>query len=75
VRVRGSALQVGKAAGEKWRSMTEEEKQPYVDQAKELKAKFDSGEGSAVIFLDPTPKSNSQSSCFAADYCHSCAST
>ncbi|KAM0887231.1 hypothetical protein ACQ4PT_029185 [Festuca glaucescens] len=38
---------VGKAAGEKWRSMTEEEKQPYVGQAKELKAKFDNGEGSA----------------------------
>ncbi|XP_051200069.1 high mobility group B protein 7 [Lolium perenne] len=38
---------VGKAAGEKWRSMTEEEKKPYVDQAKELKAKFASGEGSA----------------------------
>jgi hypothetical protein len=53
--VRGGSLQVGKAAGEKWRSMTEEEKKPYVDQAKELKAKFASGEGSAVIFfLDPT---------------------
>lgn len=38
---------VGKAGGEKWRSMTAEEKQPYIDQAKELKAKFDSGEGSA----------------------------
>jgi hypothetical protein len=53
--VTGGALQVGKAGGEKWRSMTEEEKKPYIDQAKELKAKFDSGEGSAVIFLDPAP--------------------
>uniref|UniRef100_A0ACD6AI04 Uncharacterized protein n=1 Tax=Avena sativa TaxID=4498 RepID=A0ACD6AI04_AVESA len=41
------AAAVGKAAGEKWRSMTEEERKPYVDQAKELKVKFDSGEGSA----------------------------
>lgn len=38
---------VGKAAGEKWRSMTEEEKKPYNDQAKELKAQLDNGEGSA----------------------------
>ena len=45
--VRGT-LQVAKAGGEKWRSMTEEERKPYVDQAKELKVKFDSGEGSAV---------------------------
>ncbi|CAM0910640.1 unnamed protein product [Alopecurus aequalis] len=41
------AAAVGKAGGEKWRSMTEEEKKPYVDQANELKAKFKSGEGSA----------------------------
>ncbi|KAF7096410.1 hypothetical protein CFC21_098360 [Triticum aestivum] len=38
---------VGKAAGEKWKSMTEEEKKPYNDQAKELKAQFANGEGSA----------------------------
>ena len=42
-------MQVGKAAGEKWKSMTEEEKKPYNDQAKELKAQFANGEGSAVI--------------------------
>lgn len=35
---------VGKAAGVKWKAMTDEEKKPYLDQAKELKAKFDSGE-------------------------------
>jgi hypothetical protein len=57
--VTGGALQVGKAGGEKWRSMTEEEKKPYIDQAKELKAKFDSGEGSAVISGSGT-KSNYQ---------------
>lgn len=46
-------LQVGKAAGVKWKAMTDEEKKPYLDQAKELKAKFDSGEDIAVNFISP----------------------
>ena len=44
-------LQVGKAGGEKWRSMTDEEKKPYFDQAEELKAQLldnDNADGSAV---------------------------
>ncbi|CDP16974.1 unnamed protein product [Coffea canephora] len=32
---------VAKEGGEKWKSMTEEEKQPYVDRAAELKAEYE----------------------------------
>jgi hypothetical protein len=32
------AVQVGKAGGAKWNSMSVEEKQPYVDEAARLKA-------------------------------------
>ncbi|XP_021609945.2 high mobility group B protein 7 isoform X2 [Manihot esculenta] len=32
---------VSKEAGEKWKSMTDEEKKPYVDKAAELKAEYD----------------------------------
>ncbi|XP_019187949.1 PREDICTED: HMG1/2-like protein isoform X2 [Ipomoea nil] len=31
---------VGKAAGDKWRSMTEEEKAPYIDKAEERKEEY-----------------------------------
>ncbi|XP_062195032.1 high mobility group B protein 7-like [Phragmites australis] len=41
-----SVATVGKEGGEKWRSMTEEEKKPYFDKVAELKAQVDNGEGS-----------------------------
>ncbi|TVU43851.1 hypothetical protein EJB05_10351 [Eragrostis curvula] len=41
-----SVSTVAKEGGEKWRSMTEEEKKPYIDKAAELKAHVDNGEGS-----------------------------
>nr|CAB3481780.1 unnamed protein product [Digitaria exilis] len=37
---------VGKEAGERWKSMTDEEKKPYVDKAAELKAEAENAEGS-----------------------------
>lgn len=36
-----SVSTVAKEGGEKWKSMTEEEKQPYVDRAAELKAEYE----------------------------------
>ncbi|CAO2205412.1 unnamed protein product [Urochloa humidicola] len=41
-----SVSTAAKEAGEKWRSMTDEEKKPYVDKAAELKALTENGEGS-----------------------------
>ncbi|GJN39949.1 hypothetical protein PR202_gb29103 [Eleusine coracana subsp. coracana] len=41
-----SVATVAKEGGEKWRSMTDEEKKPYTDKAAELKAHADNGEGS-----------------------------
>uniref|UniRef100_A0A5B7BE63 HMG box domain-containing protein n=1 Tax=Davidia involucrata TaxID=16924 RepID=A0A5B7BE63_DAVIN len=35
-----SVSTVAKEAGEKWKSMTDEEKKPYVDRAAELKAEY-----------------------------------
>ncbi|MCI28971.1 high mobility group B protein 7-like, partial [Trifolium medium] len=32
---------VGKEAGEKWRSLTDEEKKPYLDRVIELKAEYE----------------------------------
>lgn len=37
---------VGKEAGERWKSMTDEEKKPYIEKAAELKAQAENGEGS-----------------------------
>ncbi|KAG2576064.1 high mobility group B protein 7-like [Panicum virgatum] len=37
---------VSKEAGEKWNSMTDQEKKPYIDKAAELKALAENGEGS-----------------------------
>nr|KYP75464.1 Non-histone chromosomal protein 6 [Cajanus cajan] len=34
-------LPVGKEAGEKWKSMTDEEKKPYLDKVAELKAEYE----------------------------------
>ncbi|CAL5009356.1 unnamed protein product [Urochloa decumbens] len=41
-----SVSTAAKEAGEKWRSMTDQEKKPYVDKATELKALAENGEGS-----------------------------
>uniref|UniRef100_A0A0A9H4W2 HMG box domain-containing protein n=1 Tax=Arundo donax TaxID=35708 RepID=A0A0A9H4W2_ARUDO len=45
-RVSPPGLQVAKEGGERWKSMTEEEKKPYVDEAAELNAHDENGEGS-----------------------------
>lgn len=37
---------VAKEGGERWKSMTDEEKKPYLDKAAELKAQYENGEGS-----------------------------
>ncbi|PUZ49720.1 hypothetical protein GQ55_6G001400 [Panicum hallii var. hallii] len=37
---------VAKEGGEKWKSMTDQEKKPYIDKAAELKALAENGEGS-----------------------------
>ncbi|KAG2580868.1 hypothetical protein PVAP13_6KG263400 [Panicum virgatum] len=39
---------VAKEGGEKWNSMTDQEKKPYMDKAAELKALAENGEGSGV---------------------------
>ncbi|EES14345.1 hypothetical protein BDA96_07G000500 [Sorghum bicolor] len=41
-----SVATVAKEGGEKWKSMTDEEKKPYVEKAAELKAQAENGEGS-----------------------------
>ncbi|CAO2169917.1 unnamed protein product [Urochloa humidicola] len=41
-----SVSSAAKEGGEKWRSMTDEEKKPYIDKAAELKALAENGEGS-----------------------------
>ncbi|XP_066353547.1 high mobility group B protein 7-like [Miscanthus floridulus] len=41
-----SVATASKEAGEKWRSMTDEEKKPYIEKAAELKAQAENGEGS-----------------------------
>ncbi|KAL6626521.1 hypothetical protein ACP70R_030247 [Stipagrostis hirtigluma subsp. patula] len=41
-----SVATVAKEGGERWNSMTEEEKKPYIDKAAELKAHAENGEGS-----------------------------
>ncbi|CAD6246264.1 unnamed protein product [Miscanthus lutarioriparius] len=41
-----SVATAAKEAGEKWKSMTDEEKKPYIERAAELKAQAENGEGS-----------------------------
>ncbi|XP_066380665.1 high mobility group B protein 7-like [Miscanthus floridulus] len=41
-----SVATAAKEGGEKWKSMTDEEKKPYIEKAAELKAQAENGEGS-----------------------------
>ncbi|AQK57946.1 nucleosome/chromatin assembly factor D [Zea mays] len=41
-----SVATVAKEGGERWKSMTDEEKKPYIEKAAELKAEAENGEGS-----------------------------